>query len=506
MRLKASILLLAMAPALLGVASAHAQPAAPQPAPQPAQPPLLADAQAPESNLGVAIELLKSALHAHYRHAPWAEELALELAPQGSPPRRTIIRVSCDPVASPDAGASPGAPPARPAIRLELDNLIIVATPSRFTAISAAAPDVAFETVLSPSRPFIEQLRELVPALPFPQLHLALEPDPDQAWARAIAAVAPSASSTLRESLPAAEDASGVLIVASADPAPQENADAPRPLPKFQAKLLPDRGGFIELLARDTFGTAPGTLRIACKPLAPPAADAFTLDITSRQRVDSLARLRPPEPEIKPGMRLPTLGLVDESLALWSPQVAFDAQRTPLRTPLRLAMVFYEVSEKDAEPSQVDQAFDACLLARGLSDKYRRDSVNADRTPQPDDAEPLPRVGVVPVAVFDITAFGPNAVREEAIAWCELGTPGAFTSAGPALLKRFNPTGGVSIVIIDEDQIVRGVVTWNGRTSAQRRDDLDAALRGRPPRRANPESPTGVPGHPAPPPAPPPTP
>lgn len=484
MRLKAHIsLLLAIAPALGAFAFTQESPDMPQPV----RLPVPTDSQAPGTDLGIAIELLKSSVHGHYRNAPWAEELTLELAPEGAPPRRTIVRISCDPAASADADASPS----RPAIRLELDTLTIVATPSRFTAISASAPNVAFETALSPSRPFIEQLRELVPALPFPQLHLALDPDSDQAWARAVAAIAPSAGSTLREARPGPEDASGVVFLTSINPQPPGEDGAVPALPQFQAKLLPDRGGLIELIARDTFGTAPGTLRITCKPLDPPAPSAFSLDLGDRQRVDSLARLRPPEPEIKPGMRLPALGLVDDALALWSPQAAFDAQRTPLNAPVRLALVFYDAADEgdDIHPSQADDAFDALLLVRGLSDKYRRDSVNSDRTPQPAEDEPLPRVGVVPVAVFDIAAFGPEVVREEAIAWAELETPGAFTSAGSALLKRFSPTGGVSIVVIDEGQIVRGVIPWDGRTSAQRRNDLDAALRGIAPRRTAPDQP-----------------
>lgn len=450
----------------------------------------------PVSDPGQAESLVATqSLREHYHQTPWAEQLALELKPGDAPARRTSIRISCDPTSEVQS-------PNRPAVCLELDTLTIVATPSRLTAINSAAPELAYEAALDPSRPMIDQLRELLPALPFPQLHLALEPDGVDAWSRAMHAVAPGVERAI-PIVTSSDDTTGVVELRSSEPVRDTNAPTPQASPPdFIIKYLPDRGAFVEVLVRDTFGTAPGTLRITCKPLDPPATNAFTLDLANRQRVDSLARLRPPEPEIKAGMRLPTLGLVDDTLALWSPQTAFDAQRGPTRTPIRLAMVFYEAADEGApnQPTQVDQAFDACLLARGLSDKYRRDAVNADRSPQPYDPEPLPRIGVIPVAVFDIGAFSPNAVRQEAIAWSELGTPGAFTSAGPALLKRFNPTGGVSIVVIDEDQIVRGVVAWNGRTSAQRRDDLDAALRGTPVRRTSPDSPASAPSPPATPP------
>lgn len=474
MRFKAPLILLLALAAPLRVS---AQP--PFTPPEPTQPAPIDPAPAPILDPATFTALL----HAHYREGPWAEQLSLELTPLNAPPRRTSVRIACDPTPNikSDITSEIAAPPSTPAIRLELDTLTIVATPTKFIAINAAAPDLVFETALSPSRSFLEQLRELMPAMPFPQLFLALNDDTQTAWAHAIASVAPSVDAPLtidRPALDRAPDLAAGLVTLRASTASADNQS----LATFEAKLLPDRGSFIELFAQDTFATAPATLRISCKPLDPPAPDAFTLDTANRQRVDSLARLRPPEPEIKPGMRLPALGLVDDALALWSPQAAFEAQRTPLNTPLRLALVFYDATDEAAEnhPSQADDAFEACLLARGLSDKYRRESVNSDRTPQPDEPESLPRVGVVPVAVFDIAAFGPQAVRDEAIAWSELGTPGAFTSAGPPLLKRFNATGGVSIVVIDEGQIVRGVVPWQGRTPAQRRQDLDAALRGSP--------------------------
>lgn len=481
MRLKAPlILLLALAaPLRVSAQPAFTPPEPIQPAPVdpvPVDPAPVDPVLAPILDPATFISLL----HAHYREGPWAEQLMLELTPLNASPRRTSVRIACDPT------SDLATPPLTPAIRLELDTLTIVATPTKFIAINAAAPDLVFETTLSPSRPFLEQLRELMPAMPFPQLFLALNESTQTAWAHAIASVAPSVDAPLTIDRPppdrapdlAPDLAAGLVTLRASTAASSDN----QPASTFQAKLLPDRGRFIELFARDTFGTAPGTLRISCKPLDPPPPDAFTLDTANRQRVDSLARLRPPEPEIKPGMRLPALGLVDDALALWSPHAAFEAQRTPLNTPLRLAMVFYDATDEATEnqPAQADDAFEACLLARGLSDKYRRESVNSDRTPQPDEPESLPRVGVVPVAVFDIAAFGPQAVRDEAIAWSELGTPGAFTSAGPPLLKRFNATGGVSIVVIDEGQIVRGVVPWQGRTPAQRRHDLDAALRGSP--------------------------
>lgn len=461
-------LLFAMVPAFFASALPQTIPDAPHSVtPSPA-------AGATSTSAAPTIELLKSSIRVRYSESAWAEELTLELTPSGSPPRRTTVRIACDPSPAPEGESSP----VRPAIRLQLDALTIVATPSRLTAISADAPDVAYEAPLSPSRPLIDQLREIVPSLPFPQIHLALIADPDQSWASAIASVAPTAGTDLHERLPGPDDVSGVVLLSTRNPV-QTPDEAPS-TSEFQARILPDRGGFIEISARDTFGTTPGTLRITCKPLDPPAPDAFSLDLASRQRVDSLARLRPPEPEIKAGMRLPALGLVDDTLALWSPQAAFDAQRSPRNTPIRLALVFYDATQTPGAntPSQADDAFDACLLVRGLADKYRRDEASNDRAPRPEEEDPLPRVGVVPVAVFDIAAFSPLAVRDEAIAWSELGTPGAFTSAGQPLLKRFNPSGGVSIVVIDEGQIVRGVVPWQGRTSAQRRDDLDKALRG----------------------------
>lgn len=473
---------------LCPVPLAIAQPADPQIAPKSPSP-------APSIDLGMSDALVTDTLRAHYRESPWAEQLVLELTPTNAPSRRTSVRIACDP-----ASDAANALPSRPAVRLELDSLTIVATPSRLTATNSAAPELAYDIALDATRPLIDQLRELLPALPFPQLHLALEPEGVDAWGRAMHAIAPNVENTAPK-ITSTDPTTGVIEFSSSQPGSEENPPSSElPPASFTVKYLPERGAFIELTARDTFGTAPGTLRITCKPLDPPAPDAFTLNIANRQRVDSLARLRPPEPEIKPGMRLPALGLVDDALALWSPQAAFDAQRTPLNTPVRLALVFYNATDQsdEASPTQADDAFDALLLARGLSDKYRRDSVNSDRTPQPEDPEPLPRVGVVPVAVFDIAAFDPEAVREEAIAWSELGTPGAFTSAGPTLLKRFNPSGGVAVVVIDDNQIVRGVVPWDGRTSAQRRNDLDAALRGTPLRRSAPDHPADAANPPSP--------
>ena len=58
--------------------------------------------------------------------------------------------------------------------------------------------------------------------------------------------------------------------------------------------------------------------------------------------------------------------------------------------------------------------------------------------------------------------------------------------------------GGVAVVVIDDNQIVRGVVPWDGRTSVQRRNDLDAALRGTPLRRSAPDHPADAANPPSP--------
>ena len=510
--------------------------------------------------------VLSAAVLAHYREAPFYEEVTIEIIAASGGTRTSTIRIACDPrVTLPELGEtlenpSVSAPAnqaqiieSRPVIRFELGNLTVLATPTRLIAISALAPDRFYEAQLSASRPMLDQLAQLLPLLPFPQAHLALAPDPLRAWDRARASVAQAVPSLLIGPLElltpdsASEQASFAYLgvprtfdplaaVAQPDSSQPDSSQSGsgKQAAGIAFEIIPERGVITSVIVHEPASgentKTVGVYRARSRDLGPPPIDLFALDVTGRQRVGSLARLRPPEPEAIVGARLPVMGLVDENLQLWDPVSVLasgavyspDPKNSTARVP-RIALVLYapEQSLRGTKPANenmpatsepitsrqpdaramIDDAFDAAMLVRGLADRYRREIALAARTPistqptaqpvaqpdiptgasvDPDQAlqRPLPpRVVVVPVAVFELEAFRPERIREEAIVWNELGTPGAFTSTGSALLKRFDANPGVVIVVTDADQVVHAIIRWSDNTDAERQRLLDSAFR-----------------------------
>ncbi len=510
--------------------------------------------------------VLSAAVLAHYREAPFYEEVTIEITAASGGTRTSTIRIACDPrVTLPQLGETLENPSvstranqaqiieSRPVIRFELGNLTVLATPTRLIAISALAPDRFYEAQLSASRPMLDQLAQLLPLLPFPQAHLALAPDPLRAWDRARASVAQAVPSLLIGPIElltpdsASEQASFAYLgvprtfdplaaVAQPDSSQPDSSQSGsgKQAAGIAFEIIPERGVITSVLVHEPASgentKTVGVYRARNRDLGPPPIDLFALDLTGRQRVGSLARLRPPEPEAIVGARLPVMGLVDENLQLWDPASVLasgavyspDPKNSTARVS-RIALVLYapEQSLRATKPANenkpatsepitnrqpdaramIDDAFAAAMLVRGLADRYRREIALAARTPistqptaqpvaqpdiptgasiDPDQApqRPLPpRVLVVPVAVFELEAFRPERIREEAIVWNELGTPGAFTSTGSALLKRFDANPGVVIVVTDADQVVHAIIRWSDNTDAERQRLLDSAFR-----------------------------
>jgi hypothetical protein len=460
---------------LLATAAAHAfaQPAATPPAPLPdAQP-----APAPPDGEQIAAALIAAAV-AHYRAAPWDEELTLTVVSASGGQRSSTVRVACIPgpaptsvAHSPDA-ADPTRPPDSPrpvqALRLELGTLVLVATPTRLAAINTLAPTLAYEAALDPARPMLAQVVEILPALPFPQVHLALAADDASAFDRAVASIAPAASGA-RARL--GVDSGRIALHAPATDVPLG----------FEASIVPETGRLVEVVARDAAARAAPGARVAPSITisvrdrgVPPLAD-FNLSIAGRTRVESLSRLRPPEPEILVGNRMPPLGLVDERLALWTPAAALARARiAPAQVgPRAVVLILYPA----AGGAALDDALEATLRARDIADRLSREASliagASDPTLIP------PRAAVVPVAVLELEAFGPQRVADEALLWSELGTPAAFTSAGAAALRRFDPTLGVTLVMIDAEQTIKGMVRWAETPESLRSRAIEDALRGK---------------------------
>lgn len=455
---------------------AVAQPAATPPAPAPDAAPL----PAPPDREQIAAALIAAAV-AHYRAAPWDEELTLTVVSASGGQRTSTVRVACipnaanspnltdptNPAGSTDLAAPADSPRPVQALRLELGTLVLVATPSRLAAINTLAPTLAYEAALDPSRPMLAQVVEILPALPFPQVHLALATDDASAFDRAVASIAPAAS--------------GARALTSADPGRIALHAPATDVPLgFEASIVPETGRLVEVVARDTAASgAPGaraapsiTITVRDRGV-PPLAD-FNLSIAGRTRVESLSRLRPPEPEILVGNRMPPLGLVDERLALWTPAAALARARiTPAQAgPRAVVLVLYPA----AGGAALDDALEATLRARDITERLAREASLIAGASDP--ALIPPRAAVVPVAVLELEAFGPQRVADEALLWSELGTPAAFTSAGAAALRRFDPTLGVTLVTIDAEQIVKGMVRWAETPESRRAAAIEAAVRG----------------------------
>lgn len=200
---------------------------------------------------------------------------------------------------------------------------------------------------------------------------------------------------------------------------------------------------------RRVTGPMPGTdleADLTCRDVAPWGSG---VDVAGRRLVSSPAGLRPLPAELQPGALVSGLGLMRPDLTPISVAEAMAAQAAePTEAgegPMLGVLVMYLASTPGAE--------DGTLLAVGSMRTLKR---TLDRRRLTGETR-TPRLFVQPVAVFDLAGFSPAAARQVGEAWSAAGERGVWTSAGQALLDRFDRGATALAVVVDAEMTLLGV-------------------------------------------------
>ncbi|CAG0999877.1 hypothetical protein PHYC_02804 [Phycisphaerales bacterium] len=196
---------------------------------------------------------------------------------------------------------------------------------------------------------------------------------------------------------------------------------------------------------------------------ADPGSKSWAVEIEGRERVPSLSDLKPLPAEVQPGAQVGSLSLMGTDLSPW---LLADTMREQAAIPTEAgegpilgALVVYRSSAPGAE----DAAFQACGSLRSHKKFLDRKRLTADPA--------TPRLFIRPVAVFELPEFSPGAARELAARWAGTGDTPVWTSAGQALIDRFDRGAIGAVIIVDLEGVLLGAATLEAGPQAG-----DAAL------------------------------
>jgi len=190
------------------------------------------------------------------------------------------------------------------------------------------------------------------------------------------------------------------------------------------------------------------TLELTCRD-ADPAGAGWAVNVADRQMVASIADLRPLPAELQPGAPVTALGLMNPDLSPFSTIDAMKSQGAePTEAgegPLLGVLVLY----REGVPGAEDAAFLAVGSMRSLKKNLDRRRLTSDRS--------TPRLFIQPVAVFDVAGFSPAAARGAASKWDAAQEKAVWTSAGQALMDRFERGTPALAVVVDSEMTLLGV-------------------------------------------------
>ncbi len=291
-------------------------------------------------------------------------------------------------------------------------------------------------------------LRKTIRAVPVPQIDLALGAGPVQGEGTWAITLAPFGVLTLADQ---AEEAGAEWIVAANGPA-------------GPAEIRIDK---TTGLLRRMIGSAPsaeGPVRVdlICQPMTSDEAE-WRLTREGRTRVSTLAELKAADAEVGPGAALPNLGLMTPELIAFSWRDARDSllagRPLPPDTRVLTALVLFRAGSPEGS--------DGAVRASGVLNASRKDM---DRRRFTGEAG-LPALVARAVAVLELSEFTPARPRDLAAEWELLGEPLLWTTSGQALIDRFSPGSPGVVVLVDDDQVVRGVAALDPAGQ-----DVDAVL------------------------------
>lgn len=187
----------------------------------------------------------------------------------------------------------------------------------------------------------------------------------------------------------------------------------------------------------------------------------WEIDTANRERVRTMADLKPAPAEVPIGSALPGLGLMGPDLAartLREELAGFVSRPTERGSgPVLMAVVLHKANVAEAQ----DLAFKATMALRAVKKSLDRRRL-AGESPDAGAA----RLFILPVAVFDLADFRPDRPRALAEEWAPAGETVLWTSAGGSLLERFAPGVEAVLVLVDEDQRVRAILPLEGKADS----------------------------------------
>lgn len=306
---------------------------------------------------------------------------------------------------------------------------------------------VYFETPL-PEGVSARSLRGTIRAVPVPQIDLALGAGPVRSDGPWTISLAPFGVLTLADQ---AEEAGADWIVAAAGPS-------------GPAEIRIDKATGLLKRISGSSPSAEGPVRVdlVCQPLGSDEAE-WVLTREGRTRVSTLAELKTADAEVGPGAALPNLGLMTPALIAFSWRDARDSLLAgrPLAPDTRVltALVLFRAGSPEGS--------DGAVRAAGVLHAARKDM---DRRRFIGEAG-LPVLVARPVAVLELSEFMPARPRELAAEWELLGEALLWTTSGQAMIDRFSPGSPGVVVLVDDDQIIRGVAALDPGGQ-----DVDAVL------------------------------
>ncbi|MBK9189301.1 MAG: hypothetical protein IPM33_10145 [Phycisphaerales bacterium] len=193
-------------------------------------------------------------------------------------------------------------------------------------------------------------------------------------------------------------------------------------------------------------GLASVRLEVEAIPEGDPAK--WAPDVIGRKRVASLAELRPPQPDIDVGERLPSLGLMTSDLRLWTLREELAASVNG-RAPAIGALVLYRAGQGEADAQAGWLALHEARLQH-----ERRAAV---------ERRPLPRILARPVGVLELDEVTPERVRELGAIWVSRQVDPGWTSTGRAMLDRFATGSHAMVILVNHEERLGAVVRLDGR-------------------------------------------
>lgn len=403
-------LLLALALAGFAPGFSHAQDAAPtnlQPSGTSAAPAAVAPTPA---------ELL-SRVVATYRGAPLAEQIRLRVVGEAGRERTSRIELRLD--------AGDGVRPRR--MRLDMGRYTLYAEGEDVIVLDRYNPG-AYAQLANPEGPGLGVAA--LPLLPLPQI----------AWA--FGEGEPQASNLLAP-------LAGPVVWKQADVDPASGqawlrADAS----PGSANVLIGGETYRLVSMRVALGHGLASVRMEVETIPAGDPSRWAPEVIGRRRVGTLAELRPPQPDVDVGERLPSLGLMTSDLRLWALREELAASVNG-RAPAIAVLLLYRAGQGEADAQGGWLALHEARLQH-----ERRAAV---------ERRPLPRILARPVGVLELDEVTPERVQDLAAVWVSRQVDPGWTSTGRAMLDRFAMGSHALVILVNHEERLGAVVRLDGR-------------------------------------------